>query len=71
MAYLHTITADNGKEFAGHKEVAEFINIDYYFASPYHSWESGSYEDLNGLIRQCFSNGSDFRSLTNEQIKEV
>ena len=37
IPYLHTITSDNGKEFAGHKDVAEFLNIDYYFARPYHS----------------------------------
>ncbi|MGB0880842.1 MAG: IS30 family transposase, partial [Polaribacter sp.] len=36
--YLHTITADNGKEFAGHQEVAENLAIDYFFAHPYHSW---------------------------------
>ena len=71
IPYLHTITADNGKEFAGHKEVAEFLNIDYYFARPYHSWERGSNENLNGLIRQYFSKGTDFRTITNEQIKEV
>ena len=50
--YLHTITADNGKEFAGHQIVAEQLAIDYYFAHPYHSWERGSNENLNGLIRQ-------------------
>ena len=49
--YLYTITADNGKEFAGHKQIAENLNIDYFFAHPYHSWERGSNENLNGLIR--------------------
>ncbi len=42
--YIKTITADNGKEFTVHKYVAEKINVDYYFARPYHSWERGSYE---------------------------
>lgn len=69
--YLHTITSDNGKEFAGHQEVAEAIEIDYYFARPYHSWERGSNENLNGLIRQYFTKGSDFRSITEKRLAEV
>lgn len=71
MPYLHTITADNGKEFAAHKYVAEQLNIDHYFAKPYHSWERGSNENLNGLIRQYFKKSSDFSLLTNKRIKEV
>lgn len=71
IPFIHTITADNGKEFAGHQEVAEYLNIDYYFARPYHSWERGSNENLNGLIRQYFPKGSDFTSITNQQIKYV
>lgn len=69
--YLHTITADNGKEFAGHKQVAENLAIDYFFAHPYHSWERGSNENLNGLIRQYFAKGSDFTYITDQRIKEV
>jgi len=71
IPYLHTITADNGKEFAGHQEVAEQLNIDYYFAHPYHSWERGSNENINGLIRQYFPKGSDFSSITDRQIKQI
>ena len=69
--YLHTITADNGKEFAGHEEVAEQLNIDYYFAHPYHSWERGSNENLNGLVRQYFKKGSSFNEITEERIIEI
>ena len=69
--YLHTITADNGKEFAGHQEVAESLSIDYFFAHPYHSWERGSNENLNGLIRQYFTKGSDFTNITEQRVKEV
>jgi len=69
--YLHTITADNGKEFAGHRDVAENLGIDYYFAHPYHSWERGSNENLNGLIRQYFKKGSDFTNLTDQRVKQV
>lgn len=71
IPYLHTITADNGKEFAHHEFVAEQLNIDHYFAKPYHSWERGSNENLNGLIRQYFKKSTDFSSITEKQIKEV
>jgi IS30 family transposase len=69
--YLQTITADNGKEFAGHETVAEKLAIDYYFAHPYHSWERGSNENLNGLIRQYFTKGSDFTKLSESDIKYI
>lgn len=69
--YIKTITADNGKEFADHKYVAEELGIDYYFARPYHSWERGSNENLNGLVRQYFKKSSDFESITQEQVKAV
>ena len=51
--------------------MAEQLNIDHYFAKPYHSWERGSNENLNGLIRQYFKKSSDFSLLTNKRIKEV
>jgi IS30 family transposase len=69
--YLRTITADNGKEFAGHEQVAENLEIDYFFAHPYHSWERGSNENSNGLIRQYFTKGSDFTEITNKRVKEI
>ena len=61
----------NGKEFTGHEELAENLSIDYFFAHPYHSWERGSNENLNGLIRQYFPKGSDFTGITEQRIKEV
>ena len=71
IPYIKTITADNGKEFADHKFVSEQLGIDYYFARPYHSWERGSNENLNGLVRQYFKKSSDFRPITQEQVKAV
>ena len=68
---IHTITADNGKEFAKHKEIAESLDIQFYFARPYHSWERGANENTNGLIRQYIPKGTDFSELTEEQIREV
>lgn len=69
--FIKTITADNGKEFAYHEFVAEELNIDFYFARPYHSWERGSNENLNGLIRQYFKKSSDFSTITIDEIKKV
>jgi IS30 family transposase len=68
---LKTITSDNGKEFANHMEIAENLQIDFYFAKPYHSWERGANENLNGLIRQYFPKKSDFELITEKQIKKV
>ena len=54
---LHTMTADNGKEFAEHKRIAENLGISVYFAHPYHFWERGANENLNGLVRQYIPKG--------------
>jgi len=71
IPYLHTITSDNGKEFAEHLKVAEKLNIDYYFAHPYHSWERGSNENLNGLIRQYIPKKTDLDTVSDEYIKTI
>lgn len=69
--YIFTITSDNGKEFAEHEDIAENAQIDYYFAHPYHSWERGSNENLNGLIRQYITKDTDFSTLTDQYIKDI
>jgi len=46
------MTVDNGKEFAKHADLAGQLEIDVYFAYPYHSWERGANKNTNGLIRQ-------------------
>lgn len=51
---VHTITADNGKEFTNHSKIAKALKADIYFAHPYASWERGLNENTNGLIRQYF-----------------
>jgi IS30 family transposase len=68
---LKTITSDNGKEFANHKTIAENLEIDFYFAKPYHSWERGANENLNGLIRQYFPKKSNFDLITKSQTDKV
>lgn len=70
-AATHTITFDNGKEFANHQTIAEKLQSKVYFAHPYASWERGTNENTNGLIRQYFPKGSDFSSITDEQISFV
>ena len=69
--WLHTITTDNGKEFAMHQEIAKALEIEYYFAHPYHSWERGANENLNGLVRQYFPKGTSFENVTNQRVEQV
>lgn len=64
----HTITSDNGKEFAYHKEVAAALDADFYFANPYHSWERCLNEHTNGLIQQYLPKRSTFTDVSKEQI---
>lgn len=68
---VKTITFDNGLEFADHETMAEGLNADIYFAHPYASWERGINENTNGLIRQYFPKGTDFTTVTDNQIKHV
>ena len=51
---VHTITSDNGREFAKHENIAKALSADFYFAHPYASWERGTNENTNGLMRQYF-----------------
>ena len=67
-AIIHTITSDNGKEFAYHKEIAAALDADFYFANPYHSWERGLNEHTNGLIRQYLPKKSEFTNVSKDEI---
>ena len=69
--FLHTVTSDNGKEFAEHARIAEKLEVDYFFAHPYHSWERGANENMNGLIRQYLPKGTLFESLTRAEVKWI
>ena len=66
-----TITADNGKEFAMHQDIAKELEANFYFATPYHSWERGANENMNKLIRQYFPKGMSFETITNQQVEYV
>ena len=65
---VHTITSDNGREFAGHENISAVLGADFFFAHPYASWERGSNENTNGLIRQCFPKKRDFATITQREI---
>jgi transposase, IS30 family len=68
---VHTITSDNGREFAQHQRIAQQLQADFYFAHPYASWERGLNENTNGLVRQYFPKKSEFSKISDRQIKEV
>ena len=68
---VHTITADNGKEFAGHMDVAAQLDTGFYFATPYHAWERGLNENTNGLVRQYFPKGTSLANVTNDDVLRV
>lgn len=71
IGILKTITADNGLQFAAHEKVADALNCDFYFARPYHSWERGSNENFNGLVRQYIPKGTNFDEITVEFLGQV
>lgn len=64
-----TLTFDNGKEFAKHKEIDAALGCVSYFAHPYHSWERGSNEHHNGLLRQFIRKGTPIETYSDEEIK--
>ncbi len=66
-----TMTYDNGMEMAQHKEFSQQTGMTVYFAHPYASWERGTNENTNGLIRRYFPKGTDFNKITENQLKEV
>lgn len=68
---IKTMTYDNGVEMAQHKLLTKQTGIDVYFAHPYASWERGTNENTNGLIRRYFPKGTDFNTITNRQLKTV
>ncbi len=70
-AALHTITADNGKEFAYHEQLTAELGVAVYFARPYHSWERGLNENTNGLLRQYWPKSTDFTQVTDNDVLAV
>ncbi len=68
---VHSITSDNGLEFANHEYIAQKLNAQFYFAHPYSSWERGLSEYSNKLIRQYIPKKSSFNEFSNDYLNEV
>ena len=69
--HCHTLTFDNGKEFAQHEFMARCLQAKVYFAHPYCSWERGLNENMNGLIRQYFPKGTNFNNVSDDEVNDV
>ncbi len=68
---IHTITTDNGREFADHKTIADKLQAKFYFAQPYQAWQRGLNEQVNGLIRQYLPKQTDLRYVTDDQLRFI
>ncbi|MEJ1357554.1 MAG: IS30 family transposase [Candidatus Sedimenticola sp. (ex Thyasira tokunagai)] len=68
---VHTLTSDNGREFAYHEQIDSHLDADFYFAHPYASWERGLNENTNGLIRQYFPKSNAFTDITSKEVRFV
>ena len=66
-----TITADNGTEFHSYATIERNIGLEFYFATPYHSWERGTNENTNGLIRQYLPKGISMASLSQARCNAI
>ena len=69
--HLHTLTADNGKEFAEHERIAAELHADFFFAHPYAAWERGANENMNGLVRQYIPKSRDLSSVSNKDLSYI
>lgn len=70
-APFETVTADNGTEFHGYERIERRTGVAFYFARPYHSWERGSNENANGLIRQYLPKGMSMAGLSQHQCNAI
>lgn len=68
---VHTITNDNSTEFAKHEKTAKALKAKVYFSKAYRSWERGTNENLNGLLRQYFPRRTEIGTPTRAQLKKV
>ena len=68
---LRTITADNGTEFHGYRQIEAVQAVKFYFANPHHSWERGTNENTNGLIRQYLPKGQTMAGITQRHCDAI
>lgn len=65
------ITADNGTEFHDYRDIESATGVEFYFATPYHSWERGTNENTNGLIRQYLPKGRSMAHITQADLDAI
>ncbi len=68
---VRTITLDNGTEFHDYENVEKQLGVKFYFATPYHSWERGTNENTNGLVRQYLPKGECMKALTQARCNQI
>ena len=68
---FETVTADNGTEFHAYEKIERLAGVTFYFARPYHSWERGSNENANGLLRQYLPKGESMAGLSQYQCSAI
>lgn len=69
--FRKTMTFDNGREFCGHEQLSQTLQIETFFANPYHSWERGLNEHTNGLIREFYPKSTNFKIVKEENFQKV
>ncbi|MDO3410036.1 IS30 family transposase [Saccharibacillus sp. CPCC 101409] len=70
-AAIQTATVDRGKEFACHAALKQVHGVEVYFANPYSSWQRGSNENANGLLREFFPKGHDFADVSDAELQQA
>jgi len=70
-AHVHTLTSDNGKEFAHHQIIARALKADFFFADPHSPWQRGSNENANGLVRQYLPRSRDLSTVTRDELSQI
>ncbi|NCC94748.1 MAG: IS30 family transposase, partial [Opitutae bacterium] len=70
-ACRQSLTLDNGKEFARHEQIARETGLGVFFAKPYHSWERGTNENTNGLVRRLHPKKSSFAGIAEKELRRI
>lgn len=68
---FETATTDRGKAISGHERIRATLGVPMYFADPYSSWQRGSNENANGILREFFPNGTDFARVTHDELADA
>jgi IS30 family transposase len=68
---VHSITGDNGTEFADHENITKLLKTRFFFTHPYSFWEKGLIENTNKLVRQYMPKKTNFDTLNNQQIRQI